>query len=215
MGFAGRLAFLGVVFPLVAQGPRASWSFEFQGGSAWSLPGPLVIEREGRSGWSLRAHWSTRPFEGSPYYAWRIGRWSRDRAWELELIHHKLYLNHPPAGIGHLEISHGFNLITVNRAWAEGPWRARAGLGLLVTHAEGTLEGAALLSDRGPIGGGYVPAGPALQGALQRTWPLGHGFFLSAEGKVTWAYGRIPFEGGQLRVGNLALHALLGAGHRW
>ena len=45
-------------------GPRATWLFEFQGGSAWSLPGPLVIEREGRSGWNLHAHWSTRPFEG-------------------------------------------------------------------------------------------------------------------------------------------------------
>jgi hypothetical protein len=76
------------------------------------------------------AKYHTEPFNESPYYAWRLAKWSKNRAWEFELVHHKLYLSNPPAEVQHFEVSHGYNLITINRAWLLRGfiWRFGAGL---------------------------------------------------------------------------------------
>jgi hypothetical protein len=40
--------------------------------------------------------------------------------------------------VADVSISHGFNIISVNRAWRTGGWTYRVGADPVVTHAEAT-----------------------------------------------------------------------------
>lgn len=205
---------LGMLLPVLAQA-QEGWGVELMGGSAWSLSTPLVIRQEGREELRVRARYSTRPFAGSPYYAWRVGRWRGGRGWELELVHHKLYLENPPPEVQHFEVTHGYNLVFVNRAWARGGWILRAGAGPVVAHAESVVRGEWGPSNRGLFGSGYEVAGPAAQVALARPFPMGARAFLMVEVKVTGAWARSRVARGWAEIPNLALHGLAGVGWRF
>src|SRR5262245_27982994 len=115
---------------------RAGASAEFFLGTAWSLPVPLTLTGASESV-RIRPRYSTRPFNGSPYYSARVGYADDGRGLELELIHHKLYLENPAPPIERLEISHGYNLPMINGVGPVGTWQFRVGVGLVVAHPEG------------------------------------------------------------------------------
>ncbi|HEX8244005.1 MAG TPA: hypothetical protein VF541_10930 [Longimicrobium sp.] len=199
------LALLLAPAPLAAQ---ARWSVEAFGGTALSLRTPLTIRQRGQADVRLTARWSTRPLRDAPYYAYRVERWSGDTAWSLELLHHKLYLENPPPEVGHFEVSHGYNLLTLSRVWARGAWDVRAGAGAVVAHAESKVRGREHAS-------GYRLSGAAAQLGLGRRLPLGRHLSVVAEGKATGAWARVPVADGSAEVPNAAVHALVGAGWRF
>jgi hypothetical protein len=94
------LVAVGTGIPLITPEPARAqqrWTFEVSGGSAFHVPTPLKIHQRGEPDIELSARYDTRPWSDAPYYALRVGRWIGARGWELELIHHKLYLrNEPP-----------------------------------------------------------------------------------------------------------------------
>ena len=215
-----RAAAWGVVLlvagPLSAQTgrPRAPrWSIELFGGTAASLRTPLRIRQAELPSLAFTARYRTRPWSGSPYYAYRVGRWTGRNAGELELVHHKLYLRGGPPEVQRFEVTHGYNLLLANRAVREQWGEVRLGLGPVIAHAENVVRGRALESDRGGLWGGYRLAGAAAQLALSRRVALGSGWSLIGEGKATAAYARVPVAGGHASVPNVAAHALLGVGY--
>jgi hypothetical protein len=189
-------------------------------GTAWSLPLPLILDMPDQR-LAFRAHWSTRPFADAPYYAYRAGILRASRGAELELLHHKLYLENPVAPIEHLEITHGYNLPTANYAMPAGGWQLRLGFGLVVAHPEGRIKGRPVRgARRSLIGGGYHIAGATMQIALGRRYALGRGdvaLTAAPETKLTASIARVQLEQGTLTVPNIALHALGGIGvrRRW
>jgi hypothetical protein len=186
-----------------------SWSFEAFGGSAHNFNSRLKITQEGGYSQSLTANYDTRGFRSPPYYMLRAARWQNARAWEISLIHHKLYLTNPPAGVSSVSVSHGFNIISVNRAIRRGDWSYRFGAGPVVTHAEATILGT---SYDGP----YKLAGAALLAAAGRRFYVGSAAYIAIEGAVTAAYAKPRLDGvpsAELNVSNLALHALAGFGY--
>lgn len=201
------------VVPSTTTAQESRWSLEIFGGSALSVPTRLRIEQEGEQDLRLTARYATRPWSGAPYYAYRIGRHSASRGWELELVHHKLYLRDPPSEVQHFEVTHGYNLIFLNRVAHAGRWAARIGVGTVVGHPENEVRGRRLDSDRGGLGGGYYLSGIAGQVAGSRRVPIGRGFALVGEGKLTAAYARVPVEGGRATVPNVAAHGLIGVGY--
>ncbi len=189
-------------------------SVEVFAGTAWSLPLPLLIRQPEHPDLRLRAHYSTRPWEGAPYYAYRFAAGAEPR-WEAELVHHKLYLENPPPEIEYLEVSHGYNLATLNHARpTPSGLSVRIGLGVVVGHPEGRVRGRAIGGRKSLLGGGYHIGGLTAQFALSRPVSLGHGFVLIPEGKLTASSARLPLSGGGwARVPNVAVHALAGLGY--
>jgi hypothetical protein len=158
------------------------------------------------------ARWRTRPFEAPLYYAWRVARERGERAWAVELVHHKLHLADPPPEVERYEITHGFNLLTINRLALAGPWLGGAGIGVVIARPESRVRGRELSGDRGLFDLGYDLAGPvvALTGGARRR--LGASWFAGVEAKLTAAYARVPVEGGWSSAPNVAAHALVTLG---
>jgi hypothetical protein len=193
----------------LAQGLTA----EVFAGTAWSLALPLRIEQAGEAPFRFKARYSTRPWSGSPYYAYRLGYGH----WSAELVHHKLYLENPAPGIEHFEVSHGYNLAMVSRAlpFPKAPAIFRIGLGLVIGHPEGRIRGRAINPVPSLLGGGYHISGLCLQAAVGPPLGIAGHWFFRPEAKFTAAWAQMPLAGGgTARVPNLALHTLLGFGYR-
>lgn len=203
-----RAVFIVITLPA---GANAGWILEAFGGSAWSFPSPLSIHQYGEERIYLMARYQTRPLAGAPYYAWRVAKWSDEGAWEFELVHHKLYLANKPDSVQHFEISHGYNLITINRARVRGNFIWRVGVGVVASHPETTIRGQKLPWGDG-LNGFYI-SGPTVQLAIGRKFPLRGGLFAAVEGKWTASYATIPIRDGNAYVPNMALHWLIGLGY--
>lgn len=188
---------------------QARWSFELFGGTAHSFRTPLTLRQAGEPDVRVTARYSTRPLADAPYYAYRFARWSGGAGWEAELVHHKVYLENPPPEVQHFEVSHGYNLVTLNRAWLRGATVLRAGAGVVVARPEATIRGTRY-EEGGLFGDAYYLSGPTAQGAAGRRFHLAGGLSAEAEGKLTASYARIPIRDGRAVTPNVALHALLG-----
>jgi len=202
-----------------AQAPCAARAIVAEGftGSAWSLPLPLTIDARGER-WRTLARYATRPFAGAPYYSYRVGRSDANGAGqELEMLHHKLYLQNPGGPVERFEITHGYNLPTANVTAPGHGWQWRFGVGLVVAHPEGRVAGRELGGAATALGGGYHIAGITTQLAVGRRYPLRPGrtqLTASPEVKLTASWARIVVDSITLRVPNVALHALGGFGVR-
>jgi hypothetical protein len=214
-----KAIFRGLVLPLLLLAGSSLPAFaqgltgEVFAGTAWSLPLALRIEQAGEPPIHFKARYSTRPWRGSPYYAYRLGY----RHWSAELVHHKLYLENPPPEIEHFEVSHGYNLALLSRALPASDSRPifRIGLGLVIGHPEGRIRGKAINPVRSLLGGGYHISGLCFQAAAGPQLRVTEHWFFRPEFKFTAAWARMPLAGGGVsRVPNIALHTLLGFGYR-
>jgi hypothetical protein len=192
-----------------------SWTVEAYLGNAYNLGTRLNIRQDGGYDQSLKADYETRGFRSPLYYAIRGSRWRSlgDGAagWEVQLVHHKLYLENPPAGVASLSISHGYNILTFNGAWRTGNWIYRFGAGPVITHAEGTINNVS-------YNGGYKLSGAAMIAGLGRRFYFGKQLFLSAEGMASAAYAKPKMDGtlnAELKASNIALHGLAGLGYEF
>jgi hypothetical protein len=193
----------------------AEWSLQLSLGAAANLESSLTVRQEGFGEIRVTdAEYETRPLESPPYYAWRVGCWNERRGWELELIHHKLFLRDPPPEIERLSISHGYNLVTVNHGWRVGRYALRLGAGGVLAHPESTVRGRVAREESGLFDSGYHWTGPVLQGAVERRFELGERWFLAIEGKASAARAEVPVANGEAEVPNFALHGLFGVGYR-
>jgi hypothetical protein len=193
----------------------AEWSFEIFGGAAYSLPTPLSFQQSGQEDLHVNADYKGEPFNAShaaPYYDWRAGWWKEDRAWEVEWLHHKLILENPPPGVQQFNISNGFNLLTVNRAWAHRGFIYRLGGGAVIAYPYSTVRGKAYPNEGGLFDTGYYLAGPTLQASAEKRFFLLKHFFLALEAKLTLSYARVPIQDGHADVTNAAIHGLFGIG---
>ena len=195
---------LALATPLVAD---EGWTFQGSSGMAANLKTRLTIRQSGFAPIRVDADYATRPFEEPAYYSLRAGRWHGRGAWEAELTHHKLYLRNPPPEVSHFEITHGYNLLTLSRAWTSWGLILRVGAGAVAAHAESTVRGQSFESD-------YHLTGPVLQAGAEKRFALGDRWFLGLEGRITTARARVPVAAGEAEVPNTALHGLLGVGWR-
>ena len=207
-----RLA-LAILLSCAATGRAAErWAFEYFGGTPWHFVTPLTISQSGQPDIEVRARYAAKAFETPHYYAWRVGAWSGDRAWEVELIHDKIYLKNRPAGVEEFSVSHGYNLLTANRAWRRAGLIYRLGAGVVVAHPESTIRGRKLPENRALFNDGYYLSGPTVQVTAGRRFAVGKRLFVAIEAKATASYARVRVEGGHAHVPCAALHALAGLG---
>ena len=191
------------------------WTFQTSVGAVSNFETPLKIRQSGFEEIEVDADYESRPFESPLYYSLRAGRWTGRTGWELELIHQKVFLMNRPPEVQRFDISHGYNLVTVNRGWDLRGWLLRLGAGVVIAHPENTVRGRDLDSGDTNLSGGYHFAGPALQAGVERRVGFGARWFLGVEGKLSAARAEVPVAGGEAEVPNVAGHLLLGLGYRW
>jgi hypothetical protein len=192
----------------------AQAQLELQGflGSSVSAPSPLSITQRGRPDFDFTAHWATRPFLDTWYYAGRIGWWKGNRGWLLDFTHHKIYLTNGPPEIQRFRITNGMNLFTVSRGFRRGRLTYAVGAGPVITSPKTRIRDEPLESGRGFLGG-YFLSGANLMASATRRLPLAAGFFFSFDARVSASYVRVPVARGHASVPNLALHLHAGLGY--
>lgn len=203
-----------VVLALLAAPAAAEegWTFQASVGEVYNFDTSLKIHQEGFEAIDVDADYETQPFESPLYYSLRAGRWSGRSGWELELIHQKVFLQNRPPEVQFFGISHGYNLLTVNRAWDLRGFLWRVGVGPVIAHPENEVRGRVLDPEDTNLSGGYHLTGPVLQLGLEKRFDLGQRWFLGIEGKVSTARATVPVAGGEADVPNTAVHALVGLG---
>jgi hypothetical protein len=199
-----------VVF-LLAHPVAAEWAVEGHFGTAWNVPSTLKLRQDGQPELRLDAHWSTQPLRAGPYYAYRIVWWRGDAGWELQELHHKIYLNDPPPEVQDFQISHGYNLISLARAWRRRPWTARLGAGVVLARPHSRVRGLDG-PDEGEGVATYFWTGPALHAGIGAR--LGDAVTLLPELRLTVARAHVPIARGDADAPNFALHFQIGVGLR-
>ncbi len=197
----------------LAPGPVLA-QIEVQGflGSSVSSPSPLSITQRDQPDLHVMAHWATRPFRPTWYYAGRIGLWRGNRGWFLDFTHHKMTMIDRPSSIQQFAITNGVNMVTLSRGFRRGKLSWGVGAGPVVTFPVNRVRGLELERGRGFIGG-YFLSGATVVASATRHVPLVAGFFASVDGRVSATYVRVPVANGHASVPNLALHLHAGLGY--
>jgi hypothetical protein len=185
---------------------------EIFGGAAWSAPTTLTIDQSGEERLSFRARWETRPFDEAPYYAARVGLWSGRRGWEMQLLHHKIYLTNGPPEIERFEVSHGWSLLTIQRASRGRALEWRFGAGAVIGYPEGRVRGEPVNLEDGIFATGYSLCGAGALAGAGKTFAITRRFFASTEAQLTYSWASVPIARGHARTANAAFHVLVGLG---
>ena len=200
-----------MTFSRTAAAQQPDWSVEVLIGDAGNLTSRTHIHTVQPSASAFGGDYETRGFQGPLHYALRLTHWHHDRGWELQLLHHKLYLRNRPPGVEALSISHGFNIVTLGRVYAQDPWRFRLGLGPVIAHPEARIGGVA-------YGGDYELAGAAAIGSVGATFDLTPCWSITGEIAATFGYADMHPSGQpdlRFSVRNPAIHAQFGIGYRF
>jgi hypothetical protein len=208
-----RRCLLLILLGLAGRPTRALAQIELQAflGSSVSAPSPLSISQQGRPDLDFTAHWATRPWLDTWYYAGRIGLWQGDRGWLFDFVHHKIYLTNNPPDVQKFRITNGLNMFVLSRGFRRGKLTYALGAGPVITYPINRVRGEKLESGRGFLGG-YFLSGGTIMGSVTRRFPLTAGFFLSLDSRVSAIYVRVPVAEGHASVPNLALHVHAGLG---
>jgi hypothetical protein len=184
------------------------WNVEFFLGNAHSLPSRVTVRQKGYPEESKIAHWSTRPTEPAPYYSARVGLWKDNQGWDVEMLHHKLYMNNTDAVFNNYRSTFGFNFFFLNRGWRVHPnIILRFGLGPVISHPVNTIRGQQYTDNVT-----YKLVGAGTQVAAQFRQTIYKGLYLTQEIKTTYAMARLPIANGRSYLTNLAFHGLVGLG---
>ena len=97
----------------IAQDKEIHWEAQFKAGLVQNFKSPLLIKQDGFEDIKLNAKYYSEPLIFPIYGAIQISRWADNKLWELETLHHKLYLENKPDNVQQFSISHGFNLVSI------------------------------------------------------------------------------------------------------
>jgi hypothetical protein len=210
-----RSALSALLLLALARRAEADWNLELLTGSAHSFVTPLRIRQSGFPELRLDGRYDTKPFEGAPYVCARVGYWKGSGAWEVQLLHHKVYLNYTTPEVERFEVTHGYNLLTLGYARLVRGFVLRGAAGIVVAHPESSIRKQTIVGFGAPRGLGQGVAGPTLEAAVARRWTPGAHWLLSAEVKLTRSWAVVPVGDGEADVPNFAVHGLLGIGLRF
>ncbi len=197
------IALGGSAAPLAAQ-----WRMEGWFGNAASLPTTLTLSQDGQPDIKVDAHWSTRPWRPTWYYSFRIAKWSGNRAWAFEYMHHKLYLDNPPMPeVIRFRITNGVNNLLVERHWrVKGGWELGVGAGPALAVPVSTVRGKSLSKADGIFDSSYELAGATALGTVAhrlKLFPYTYGTFAI---KATVTPLSVSIAEGRGKLINYALH---------
>jgi hypothetical protein len=184
----------------------AQWRWEGWFGQAANLGTPLTLEQEGEPDIEIDADWSTRPWRPTWYYATRVSRWSGNSAWAFEYMHHKLYLDNPPAEVIRFRITNGVNMLLVQRHWRVSGWELGVGAGPTLAVPVSTVRGKSYGRSEGVFGSRYNLSGATVMGTVARRIRLLPHTYGTGAIKLTLTHLDVPIADGRGKLNNVALH---------
>lgn len=192
------------------------WNVEAHGGFPINIPLPLTIKQSNYADINFTAQFYSEPFTPPVFWVYRISKWKNDKAWELEMIHQKLYLKNTAPEIDYFSITHGYNMLMVNRGFKfnlfnEQKFIARFGAGLVIPHAENKIRGKELPQGDSYFSG-YTIGGPVINIALAKQFKLSNRFYLNTEIKNNTSYAVVPIVDGRAYVWHSAIEFIGGIG---
>jgi hypothetical protein len=191
---------------------QSIWSFEIHCGEVYNVPMPLTIRQDNYPPIKIQAKFESEPFTLPLYVDSRVIRWKNKKSWEAEFLHHKLYLQNTTPEVEKYNISHGFNMLMVNRGFDHEKFQFRFGAGIVLSHPESIIRGKEFGDSENNWDLGYYISGPAINLSLGKQMHLSKRIYINAEAKATLAYGRIKIADGNSDVYSLAFHLILGIG---
>ena len=204
-----------IIFLTLISGKTSAQSklvFEIGTGIPYNFPLPLTIKQNGESTIQQTAEFDSRPFEIPILWDLRISYWSGSNGWELEAIHHKLFLRNKPTEVQQFDISHGINLVIINRCFLKDDFIFKAGAGISLAHPENVVRGKKLDEQRGIFEQGYYVSGPAFLFSAGKRLYLIEKIFFSVEAKLALSYSNVPVADGTADVYNIAAMITFGIG---
>lgn len=189
------------------------WRVEFCTGAPTNVSLPLTVRQRGEPDLRLIARYDSNPSTVPIYWMWRISHWTDSSGLEFEAIHHKIFLANIPPEITFFAVSHGLNLLTLNRAWRMSRYIVRAGIGIGLVHPENTVRGKKLGEDGGILGWGYYVTAPSFLCSVGKETILSDSYFVTTEAIVAGSFSRIDVVDGSADVYNLAVHVVIGLGY--
>jgi len=201
-----------IIISISITNAQSRWSFELHGGEVYNVPSPLIIKQQGYPDINFSARYRTDPFSLPIYWDWRFCRWQNSKSWEFEVIHHKLYLHNTTPEVQKFNISHGFNMIMLNRGFDKKKFQFRVGGGIVLAHPESKIRGKEFGDTGDDFDLGYFISGPVINAAISRPFYLTNRFYINTEAKTTLAYSKIKLAQGHANVYNFAIHIILGFG---
>ena len=187
---------------------------DFMGGTAYNVPTPLTIQQSGYPDIHMTAHYDTKAFGPfAPYYSWRLDFWDKHGAWEVQQVHHRLFLSNTTPEVQFFAIHFGYNYFLVGRAWRTHGFVVHASGGLVVANPESIIRGLRLNAP-GPnaLDVGYRISGGGAALAVSRQIALGTHVYLLADGGLIAGRASVPVVDGSASVPNVGLHGHLGVG---
>jgi hypothetical protein len=191
-----------------------SVTVDLMGGTAYNVPTPLTIQQTGFPDIHLTAHYDTKPFGPfAPYYSWRVDVWSKDSAWEVQEVHHRLFLSNTTPEVQFFAIHYGYTYFLVGRAWRTHGFVVHASGGLIVANPDNIVRGKHLNGqDPNALDVGYRLAGGGAALAVSRQIALGTHVYLLADGGLLAGRASVPVIDGSASVPNVGLHGHVGVG---
>src|SRR5579864_4744429 len=190
-----------------------SVTVDLMGGSAYNVPTPLTIQQAGFPDIRLTAHYDTRPLGPfAPYYSWRVDVWDTHGAWEVQQVHHRLFLSNTTPEVQFFAIHYGYNYFLVGRAWRTHGFVIHASGGLVVPNPDNIVRGKSLNLSHNSVDVGYRISGGGAALAVSRQIALGTHVYLLADGGLIAGRASVPVVDGSASVPTVGLHGHLGIG---
>jgi hypothetical protein len=177
---------------------------------------PLTLEQKGQPDIKITARYISKPLDDPLYYVIRMGFKIKESDWTLQFIHQKLYLDNPTEEIQNFEISHGYNMLTLNKNYEFKGFIFDVGLGLIVAHAESVIRNQSYSpKDIGLFKTGYSITGPSLIGGIGKKFYISKKFYIPANVQISATYARVPIRSGSATAPNVSMHLFIGMGYQF
>lgn len=200
---------LAVLTPVVAAAQGVD--VDVMVGSAYNAPTPLTIRQEGYPTLRHTARYDTRPLGPyAPYYAGRVTFWRGQSGWELEVIHHRLFLHNTTPDIERFEIHYGYSYLLVGRAWRTHGVELHANGGIVLTNPANVVRGIPMNTADADLRAGYDVTGVGASFGVSRAFHIAGRLSLVATAAIVAGTVSVPVAHGTARVPNLGLHAQFG-----
>src|SRR5882672_2963944 len=158
-----------LVLLLSARPARAQLALTVFGGTSLSVPSPLAIRQAGQPDIDFTAHYQTKPFYETYYYAGRLALWgAHNKAWIFDYTHHKVYLTNPPPEVQQFRITYGYNQFAFGRAFYSRGVIYSLTAGPVIANPYSEVRGQLRGHTGGPGNWGYMLAGATVQAGLSK-----------------------------------------------
>lgn len=189
---------------------QKTWQLEINGGLPYNIPMPLIIKQSGHPTITTWARYYSEPLRLPVYWDIKLLKQKESVVYELELMHHKLYLQNNPPDVQHFGISHGFNLLFFNRSDIKKQYTFRYGGGVIIAHPESEIRGKKFGDAVDPYDLGYYITGPVVQVAISKYFLSAQRIRINTELKLLAAYSHTPIAEGIAHTFYMGVHLVAG-----